>query len=134
MNGTPAITFHADSVYVVFPIATLLQAHVEGITTEDAVRAFLERYGQRCSNLIDLNAPHSSLRVRLSLQSPADLGDIDQEDEVLFSFRSVYLKEKLDPDVPSLFTVSPDHLDLTINYVPTRQVHCVSPGAVSPTS
>jgi hypothetical protein len=134
LNGAPAITVHAESVHVVLPVAMLLQAHSEGSTTEIALRDFLERYGQRCSDLLDLNAAHPNLKVRLSLQRPATLTDIDERDAALTLLRDAHLNQPSDDGAPALFTVSPGHLDLTIDYAPKRRAYCISPEAAVPTS
>ncbi|MGH9201110.1 MAG: hypothetical protein ACRD2A_07730, partial [Vicinamibacterales bacterium] len=55
INGNPAVSISGDIIYVVLPTATLHQAYDSGVTTEEALRVFLDRHGQRCSHLIDLN-------------------------------------------------------------------------------
>ncbi|HEX2114189.1 MAG TPA: hypothetical protein VHM01_07265 [Alphaproteobacteria bacterium] len=125
-NGNPAITIHRDSIHVVLPAATLRQAYDEGATTERVLSEFLERYGQRCSSLLKLNAPHPNLKVRLSLQTRTSFDEISEDDEVLTALKTEYLK-RTETGSPVLFTTSPGHFDYTINYVPKRQVRCVTP-------
>jgi len=126
-NGNPAITIHRDAIHVVLPAATLRQAHNEGVTTEQALGAFLERYGQRCSGLLKLNAPHPSLKVTLSLQTRTSFDDIPEDDETLAELKAEYLKRYSEMGSPVLFTVSPGRFDFTIDYAPKRQVRCVTP-------
>jgi hypothetical protein len=131
MNGSPAITIRGDSIYVVLPTATLLQAHDEGVATRDALRDFLERYGQRCSKSVDLNVANPNLIVVLSLQSPSRFENVSENVE-LTALRNAYLKFGVKNDLPLLFTVSHSKIEYSINYVPTRRVRCVAPG--DPTS
>jgi len=126
-NGSPAITIGRNSIHVVLPEHTLRQAHAEGMTTERAVGDFLEKYGQRCSGLLDLNARHAALKVKLSLQTRSSFDDIPDGDAVLAEMKAEFLKRYSDRGSPVLFTVAPDHVELTIDYVPTRQVRCVAP-------
>jgi hypothetical protein len=127
INGNPAITIHGDSIYVVLPTATLLQAHYEGVATEDALGDFLERYGPRCSKIVDLNVAHPKLTVALSLQSPGLFEDISEKDVELTALRNAHSKFGIENDVPHLFTVSRLKLEYSINYVPKRRVRCVTP-------
>ena len=126
-NGSPAITIGRNSIHVVLPEPTLRQAHAEGMTTERALGQFLEKYGQRCSGLLNLNERHASLKVKLSLQTPTSFDDIPDGDEVLTEMKAEFLKRYSDRGSPALFTVAPEHIELTIDYVPTRQVRCVAP-------
>src|SRR5215813_13693304 len=63
MNGNPAVSISGDGVQVVLPATSLQKAYEQGLTTEQALHDFLERHGQRCSHLIDLNVPHPNLKV-----------------------------------------------------------------------
>jgi hypothetical protein len=126
-NGSPAITIGRDSIHMVLPAATLRQAHNEGFTTERALGDFLEKYGQRCSGLANLNAPRPNLKVTLSLQNPARFEDVQEGDEVLAEFKAEYLKRSAETETPVLFTVSPEQLEFTLDYAPKRQVRCVVP-------
>src|SRR6185312_15673195 len=49
------------AVLLVLPAATLAEAHAQGVSTPDAVRLFLGRYGQHCSANLDLDRPHPNL-------------------------------------------------------------------------
>jgi 6-phosphogluconate dehydrogenase len=49
MTGNPAITIYGDTVDIVLPTATVYREYEEGLTTQDILDAFLDRYGQRCS-------------------------------------------------------------------------------------
>ena len=55
MTGNPAITIYGDTIDIVLPTATLYRAYEEGLTTQDILDVFLDRYGQRCSGMVDLN-------------------------------------------------------------------------------
>jgi hypothetical protein len=134
MNGDPAIGITDSVIRVVLPSATLDQAYAEGLSTEDVLGAFLDRYGQRCSHLIDLNVPHRDLKVELWLQNRTRLEDVSNKDDVLAALRDAYRAQRPDDETPLLFVVSPVHFDYTIDYVPARRVRCVAPGDESPAS
>lgn len=105
----PAVTLTAEGgVILVLPEATLAAARRAGLSTKDAVTAFLERYGQHCSDLLDLDQPHAGLRVLLSLSRATPL--------------------------PGLFVTDDEEVPLVIDYVPTRRAVCVTPGEPGPTS
>jgi hypothetical protein len=54
-TGGPAITLEGDgSVILVLPVATLKAALAAGLSTRAAVTAFLERYGQHCSDILGI--------------------------------------------------------------------------------
>jgi hypothetical protein len=127
MNGNPAVSMSGDGVQIVVPAILLQQAYEEGFTTEQALQDFLDRHGQRCSHLVDLNLPHPNLKVTLSLQVPAALESIPENDEVLAAVKSTLLRYRTDDSIPLLFTISPVKFEYSINYVPTHQVHCVAP-------
>jgi hypothetical protein len=133
-NGNPAVSISGDTIYVVLPAATLHQAYDAGVTTEDALRVFLDRHGQRCSDLIDLNIPHPKLKVTLSLQGWMPFEDIPNGDEVLSTVKNAYLKYHSDDSIPLLFTSSPVAFEFSINYVPTHQVRCIVPNDDGPIS
>lgn len=108
-TGGPAVTLEADgSVILVLPVATLRAARKAGLSTKDAVTRFLERWGQHCSDVLDLDQPHAGLHVALSLARPTPL--------------------------PGLFVTDDEEDDLTVDYVPTRRAVCVTPGEDGPTS
>jgi hypothetical protein len=135
INGNPAISIQSDSISVVLPTATLAAAYEEGVSTENIVRSFLDRYGQRCSDLIELNITHPNIRVELSLQSPTRFEGIPAKDEVLTTLKNVYINHRAGNDIPLLFTISPVKYEYWFDYVPTRQVHCIKPREESrPTS
>src|SRR5260221_3346240 len=48
-HGNPSITLHADGIAVTLPTETLDQAHEAGLTTRDALAAFVVRYSPQCS-------------------------------------------------------------------------------------
>ena len=126
-TGMPAITLRASDVLVVLPEKTLSEAHAAGISTSDAVRLFLGRYGQHCSAGLDLDRPHPHLRVQLFLQKPVALEDAGQrlQDEILDALKSARTKPL--PRVERLFAVNDAPADVFIDYVPERRAHCVRP-------
>lgn len=129
-SGTPAITLGASAVLLVLPAATLNEAHAQGVSTPDAVRLFLGRYGQHCSAGLDLDRPHPRLRVQLFLQKPVALEEAGErlQSEVLDALKSA--KTKKLPRVDRLFAVTDAPDEVVIDYVPQRQAHCVRPGDV----
>lgn len=130
-NGSPAITIRRDAVDVVLPVAILRKARDEGVTLANVINAFLDRYGPHCSDLLSFNLPRPGLKVQLSLQS--EVPSESQSNDML-RFRK---ESNLVPSVSNrarLFTVSPEHFDLSIDYVPTRHVRCVKLEAAEPTS
>ncbi|HKW52166.1 MAG TPA: hypothetical protein VJO12_00625 [Stellaceae bacterium] len=127
-TGTPAITLGASAVLLVLPAATLAEAHAQGVSTPDAVRLFLGRYGQHCSAGLDLDRPHPGLRVQLFLQKPVALEDAGErlQSEILDALKSA--KTKKLPRVDQLFAVTDAPDEVVIDYVPQRQARCVRPG------
>lgn len=108
-TGGPAVTLEADgSVIVVLPARTLAAARRAGLSTKAAVTRFIERWGQHCSDLVDLDQPHAGLRVVLSLSRATEL--------------------------PGLFVADDEEVPLVVDYVPTRRASCASPGEPAPTS
>jgi len=135
VNGNPAVSISGDTIYLALPSATLQQAYDAGLSTKDALHRFLDRHGQRCSQLIDLNFPHPHLRVMLSLQDGTPFENLPEGDEVLGALKRAYLRYHTDGSSPLLFTVSPVKFEFSINYVPTRRVRCIAPGDIDgPTS
>ncbi|HLJ62927.1 MAG TPA: hypothetical protein VKT70_02395, partial [Stellaceae bacterium] len=122
-------TLGSTGVVVVLPEATLTEAHAEGVSTENAVRAFLERYGQHCSELLDLDKPHPRLEVKLRLQRQAALEDAEDQvqESVLGALKPT--KGRPIPRIEGLFVSAPELIEFIIDYVPTRQARCVLPGA-----
>ncbi len=127
-TGTPAITLNESSVLLVLPETALAEAHAAGVSTPDAVRLFVTRYGPHCAGSIDLDRPHQHLKVQLFLQKPAALEDAseDAQGEILDALKSA--KTRPLPRVERVFAVSNEHADFFIDYVPERQAHCVRPG------
>lgn len=130
--GAPAITLGASAVLLVLPEATLAEAHAQGVSTPDAVRLFLGRYGQHCSASLDLDRPHPNLRVQLFLQKPVALEDAGErlQGEILDALKTAKAKNKAKklPTVEQLFAVTDAPDEVVIDYVPQRQARCVSPG------
>ena len=127
-TGTPAITLGSSAVLLVLPETTLAEAHAAGLSTPDAVRLFLGRYGQHCSAGLDLDRPHPGLRVQLFLQKPVALEDAGEslQSEILDALKSA--KTKPLPRVERLFAVTDAPAEFVIDYVPERQARCVRPG------
>ncbi len=134
MTGNPAITIYGDTIDIVLPTATLYRAYEEGLTTQDILDVFLDRYGQRCSGMVDLNMPHPDLKVGLSLQSPSAFKDTSERDDVLATLKRTYLSQRTEGSTPLLFTILPEHFDFSINYVPTHHITCVVPNEGGPTT
>jgi hypothetical protein len=126
-NGNPAVTIGRDGIHVVLPASTLRQAHEEGVTTEQALGDFLEKYAQRCSGLLNLNAPQPNLKVRLSLQNPASSGEVFEDNAVLAELMTEYLQRRGETGSTVLFTVSPGHVEYSIDYAPKRLTRCGAP-------
>src|SRR5260370_17084125 len=108
-TGTPAITLGASAVLLVLPAATLAAAHAAGVSTPEAVRLFVGRYGQRCSAGLDLDRPHPHLRVQLLLQTPVPLEDAGErrQGQILDPPESANTKPLPPPHPPLPFTHSP---------------------------
>ena len=129
-TGGPAITLGGDGVILVMPAVTLAAAHAEGVGTKAAVTLFIERYGQHCSNVIDLNRKQN-LRVQLFLSNPTDLNDASEgtQQEVGDALTKISdRRPKRPPHVQSLFVTAPEHLAFSVDYVPERKASCVTPG------
>jgi hypothetical protein len=129
LTGNPAVTLSAAGVTLVFPATALDEAHAAGVSTRDAVRLAIERYGQHCSDVLDLDGPHRNLQVRLFLSRPAAIEKAPEhtQGEVLDALNAT--KQTKLPDDKSLFVTDDEHTDLVIDYVPTRHATCVQPGA-----
>jgi hypothetical protein len=128
-TGAPAITLTPSGIFVVLPEATLAEAHAAGVETQRAVQLFLRRYGQHCSEILDLDRPHRGLKVSLSTSKPVPLEDASErvQREVLDALKSSKAGKRL-PRVENLFVVSGEAQELVIDYVPERQASCVRPG------
>jgi hypothetical protein len=127
-TGTPAITLSASAVLLVLPEATLAEAHAAGLSTPEAVRRFVARYGQHCSAGLDLDRPHPHLRVQLFVQKPVALEDAGEsvQGEILDALKAA--KTKPLPRVARLFAVTDAPAEIFIDYVPQRHARCVIPG------
>lgn len=127
-TGTPAITLSDSSVLLVLPETTLTEAHAAGVSTPEAVRRFVTRYGPHCAGNLDLDRPHRGLKVQLFLQKAVALEDASEwvQGEILDALKSA--KTKPLPRVERLFVVADEHADLFIDYVPERRARCVRPG------
>jgi hypothetical protein len=125
-NLAPAITLGAAGVLLVLPQETLDAAHAAGLSTPDAVQQLVERYGQHCSDVIDLDQPHQHLRVQLFIEKrvafpAAPAGTQGEVRDALKSRQSA-----LPPD--TLAVTPEDSSELFIDYVPARSAHCIAPG------
>jgi hypothetical protein len=132
-NGNPAITFNAaGAVTLVLPEAVLGEAHATGLSTEQAVSAFLGRYAPRtCSSLLDMTVPHTNLRVDLLIERPIALDAVDEatQEEAATTLNHA-LKSVTRGSVPHIdrvFIVDQKPVSLSIDYVPDRKVHCAEP-------
>jgi hypothetical protein len=90
---------HGDGTF-----AVVLQSEIvslNGLETAVAAETFLEHYGpKQCSDLLDLNVAHKSLRIEVYLETS---------------------------DGEQSTTVQGEPLTLTIDYVPSRRISCVYP-------
>jgi hypothetical protein len=128
-TGGPAITLNAAGILLVLPEATLQKAHTAGVTTADAVKTFVQRYGQHCSDVLDLDLPHRHVKVQLFLSKPVTLEDASEgvQAEVLDTLRTA--KTKPLPRVDGLFVTADEPTEFFFDYVPARRASCVQPGA-----
>lgn len=131
-TGAPAITLSASGVLLVLPEATLAEARAAGIGTQQAVELFLRRYGQHCSDILDLDRAHRGVKVELFTSRPVPLEDASEavQGEVLDALKSAKksAKAKRLPHVESLFVVADVPQHLVIDYLPERKASCVRPG------
>jgi hypothetical protein len=128
-TGGPAITLDGSGILLVLPEATLQKAHRAGVTTADAVKLLVQRYGQHCSDVLDLDGPHRHVKVQLFLSKPVALEDAPErvQGEILDTLKTA--KRKPLPRVDSLFVTADDPTELFIDYVPEHRASCVEPGA-----
>jgi len=135
-HGHPSISMSSGARHVVLPAVLLQQVYDESLTTVQALGAFLDRFGQRCSGLIDLNAPHRDLKVTLSLKTPASLQQLTEEDRdtLRTAWEAAYPSDRTEEHIPLLFAVSPVSFGYGIDDLPTRRIRCVAPGDDEPTS
>ena len=129
-DGGPAVTLNGSGVTLVLPADTLAAARAEGVGTEQAVARFIERYGQHCSDVIDLDR-RQKLSVQLFLSKPVALDDASEatQQEVGDALKTVTARGKRPPHVKNLFVTEPSARHLTIDYVPSRKASCVQPGS-----
>ncbi len=128
-TGGPAITLDGTGILLVLPEATLRQAHTAGVTTADAVKLLVQRYGQHCSDVLDLDGPHRHVKVQLFLSKPVALEDAPEpvQGEILDALKTA--KTKPLPRVDGLFVTADEPTEFFIDYVPARRASCVEPGA-----
>jgi hypothetical protein len=141
-HGTPAITVRPDGVSVVLPAAVLDQALAErGMTTAEALRAFLDRYSPQCSHVLDLHTARANLTVDLRILAaiPFDEASAQTADEVTAAMEGVAVPPRASekgpaasrraqvPRITQLFTTLPEHAHFSIDYAPETVVHCVVP-------
>jgi hypothetical protein len=123
-HGNPAITLNGGGAIVVLQDATLNAARAAGLSDQDIVLAFLQRYGQ-CSELLDLQKPRAQLRVRLSIQRQLEVADArgETQEDILNSARAIEKEIAGDNEqVPALL----------IDYVPgSRKKRCSTGPAMS---
>lgn len=111
-TGGPAVTLNQDGVILVLPVATLKAAIASGLSVKDAVRVFLERYAQPCSDVLNMNEPHKGLSVALSLARPANVDGIE--------IGGIQIPG-------TLFVTDDEEEHFVIDYAPEKKVHCVVP-------
>jgi hypothetical protein len=126
-NRSPAITLGSTGVLLVLPEETLDEAHQAGLSTPQAAEKLLERYGQHCSSIIDLDRPHPHLKVQLFLARR--VGFKNAPPEVRDEIGEALTSDSPTAQAPDLLSVTSDKSsDFFIDYVPSRTARCVSPG------
>jgi hypothetical protein len=127
-NGMLAVTLGDAGVLLVVPEAVIREAQAAGIGTPEAVRLLVQRYGQRCSDVLDLDRPHAHLRVQVFLQRPVALEDAAErvQGEILDALKRA--KTKPLPHVQNLFVTAEEGSELFIDHVPGRKGQCVRLG------
>ncbi len=125
-NLAPAITLGAAGVLLVLPQETLDAAHAEGLSTPDAVQQLVERYGQRCSGVIDLDQPHQHLRVQLFIEKRVAFAAAPES--VQGEVRDAQKSPQSAPPPDTLAVTPEQSSELFIDYVPARTAHCITPG------
>jgi hypothetical protein len=129
-NGNPAISLNATgAVTVVLPEAALAHARAAGLSVESAVSAFLGRYApSMCSSPIDMNVPHSNLKVDLLIERLVAFGDADAATQEAAATALNHLLKSPGtgsvPHVDKAFIVDQKPISLSIDYVPDNQGHC----------
>jgi hypothetical protein len=134
-DGGPAVTLNDDGVTLVLPADTVAAAHAQGFDTRQMVTLFIERYGQHCAGIIDLDQKQR-LRVQLFVSQPVDLNDASEEtqQEVGDSLTAMAKGSRRVAHVEQLFVTAPEHQELIIDYEPTRKASCIIPGDNDSTS
>jgi hypothetical protein len=127
-NGMLAVTLGDAGILLVVPEAVIQEAQAAGVAAPDAARLLVQRYGQRCSDVLDLDRPHAHLRVQLFLQRPVALEDAPErvQGEILDALKTA--KTKPLPRVNSLFVTAEEGAEIFIDYVPDRKARCIQPG------
>jgi hypothetical protein len=127
-NGMLAVTLGDAGVLLVVPEAVVQEAQAAGVGLAEAARLLVQRYGQHCSDVLDLDRPHARLRVQVFLQRPTALEDASErvQGEILDALKTA--KTKPLPRVDSLFVTAEERSDIFIDYVPDRKAHCVQFG------
>jgi hypothetical protein len=128
-NGMLAVTLGDAGVLLVVPEAVIQEAQAAGIGMPEAARLLVQRYGQRCSDVLDLDRPHAHLRVQVLLQRPAALEDASErvQGEILDALKTA--KTKPLPRVSNLFATAEERTEIFIDHVPGRKGQCVQLGA-----
>lgn len=128
-NGMLAVTLGDAGVLLVVPEAVIQEAQAAGIGIAEATRLLVQRYGQRCSDVLDLDRPHAHLRVHVFLQRPVALEDASErvQGEILDALKTA--KTKPLAHVQNLFVTAEERAEVFIDHVPGRKGQCVQPGA-----
>ncbi len=107
-DGLPAISLSDAGVSVTMPQSALRKARAAGLSVEQAVGAFLGRYGTRmCSEVIDLNTSR-----RLSVH--------------------LHLQDEVPAPLPGhLYVADPDGIEMVIDYAPAEKATCIDPSGPS---
>ncbi|HWI27751.1 MAG TPA: hypothetical protein VN668_12330 [Stellaceae bacterium] len=126
-NRMPAITLGETGVLLVLPKETLDEAHQAGLSTPQAAERLLQRYGQHCASVIDLNQPHPHLKVQLFLERRVDFRSAPPT--VKEEIGEALTAKTGQAEAPDTLSVTSDQSsDFFIDYVPDRTAHCVVPG------
>jgi hypothetical protein len=126
--GMLAVTLSDEGVLLEVPEAVMQEAQTAGVGMAEAARLLVQRHGQRCSDILDLNRPHAHLRVQVFLQRPVALEDAGElvQGEILDALKTA--KTKRLPHVNNLFVVAREGAEVFIDYVPGPKAQCVQPG------
>jgi hypothetical protein len=126
-NRIPAITLGPAGVLLVLPEETLDEARQAGLSTPQAAELLLQRYGQHCSSIIDLDRPHPHLKVQLFLERRVAFKDAPPE--VRGEIGEALTTDSSTAQAPDMLSVTSEKSsDFFIDYVPSRTARCVSPG------